>query len=84
MILHHVSGAVRVGGWLLYSTCSTEPEENEQVIEAFLDTHPGFCLQMPVYPPGIGKWIGQDSMVRTYPGKPLWDGFFAALMMRRS
>ena len=30
-ILHNVSGAVRVGGRLLYSTCSTEPEENEQV-----------------------------------------------------
>ncbi len=83
-ILHTVSSAVRVGGWLLYSTCSTEPEENEQVIKAFLDAHPGFCLQTPEYPPGIEKWTGRDSMVRTFPGKHLWDGFFASLMMRRS
>ncbi|HTY62133.1 MAG TPA: transcription antitermination factor NusB [Acidobacteriota bacterium] len=83
-ILHSVSGAVRLGGWLLYSTCSTEPEENEQVIREFLNTHPGFCLQKPIHPPGIEKWVGQDSMVRTYPGNRLWDGFFAALMLRRS
>jgi 16S rRNA (cytosine967-C5)-methyltransferase len=83
-ILHTVSSAVRVGGRLLYSTCSTEPEENEQVIKAFLDAHPGFCLQTPEYPPGIEKWTGRDSMVRTFPGKHLWDGFFASLMMRRS
>jgi|WetSurMetagenome_2_1015567.scaffolds.fasta_scaffold74872_2 16S rRNA (cytosine967-C5)-methyltransferase len=83
-ILHNVSSAVRVGGWLLYSTCSTEPEENEQVIKAFLDAHPGFCLQKPEYPPGIEKWTSRDSMVRTYPSKHLWDGFFASLMMRRS
>jgi 16S rRNA (cytosine967-C5)-methyltransferase len=83
-ILHSVSERVRVGGWLLYSTCSTEPEENEQVVRTFLQAYPGFCLQKPAYPPGIEKWVGRDSMVRTYPGKRLWDGFFAALMMRRS
>lgn len=84
MILHHVSEAVRVGGQLLYSTCSTEPEENEEVIMAFLQTHPGFCLQKPSWPSGIEKWTGGDAMVRTYPGTHAWDGFFAALMMRRS
>jgi len=82
-ILHHASGAVRAGGGLLYSTCSTEPEENEQVIQHFLSTHPGFCLIRPEYPPGIEKWIGEDGMVRTFPSLHRWDGFFAALMMRR-
>jgi 16S rRNA (cytosine967-C5)-methyltransferase len=81
-ILRKVSETVRVGGRLLYSTCSTEPEENEQVIESFLDTHSGFDLIRPVYPRGIENWTCQDRMVRTFPGTRLWDGFFAALLVR--
>ncbi|MBP1623311.1 MAG: rRNA methyltransferase [Acidobacteria bacterium] len=82
-ILSNVSESVRAGGRLLYSTCSTEPEENEQIVGDFLETHPEFSLQRPSYPPGIEKYAGEDAMVRTYPGTRLWDGFFAALMVRR-
>jgi 16S rRNA (cytosine967-C5)-methyltransferase len=82
-ILNNVSKSVRTGGCLLYSTCSTEPEENEQVIESFMNTHSDFTLERPVYPPGIEKWICWDNMIRTFPGARLWDGFFAALLVRR-
>jgi 16S rRNA (cytosine967-C5)-methyltransferase len=82
-LLHYVSENVRVGGRLLFSTCSTEPEENEQVVKSFLDTHTDFALDRPVNPPGIEKWIGKDNMVRTFPSTRLWDGFFAALLVRR-
>jgi 16S rRNA (cytosine967-C5)-methyltransferase len=83
-ILASVSEAVRVGGRVLYSTCSTEPEENEEVVGSFLATHPGFDLKRPDAPPGIGAWTGRDRMVRTFPGPRLWDGFFAALLVRRA
>jgi len=83
-ILHSVSEAVRVGGRLLYSTCSTEPEENEDVIEDFLKLHTDFSLERPKYPRGIDPWINEDQMVRTFPSTRLWDGFFAALLVRRS
>ncbi len=36
---------VRPGGVLVYSTCSLEPEENERVVEPFLDSHPKFRLE---------------------------------------
>jgi 16S rRNA (cytosine967-C5)-methyltransferase len=81
-ILNSVSENVRPGGKLLYSTCSTEPEENEQVVEGFIKEHPGYRIERPAYPNGIHAWTGSDSMVRTFPGTRLWDGLFAALMVR--
>ena len=81
-IIHNVSDVVCVGGRLLYSTCSTEPEENEYVVESFLSTHPGFRLEKPACPPGILKYVCPDRMIRTFPGTRLWDGFFAALLVR--
>lgn len=83
-ILEAVSENVREGGRLLYATCSTEPEENEQVVESFLADHPDFHLGRPVAPAGIAAWICNDHMVRTFPTPYRWDGFFAALMWRRS
>jgi 16S rRNA (cytosine967-C5)-methyltransferase len=82
-ILNSVAEAVRPGGFLLYSTCSTEPEENEQVITLFLESNRDFHLIAPKYPKGIERWVGTDLMMRTFPDIRLWDGFFAALLVRR-
>ena len=44
-LLSSASQHVREGGTLIYSTCTTEPEENEQVVENFLAAHPTFLLE---------------------------------------
>ena len=43
-MLDHAAAAVAPGGRLVYATCSSEPEENEQVVEGFLRRHAGFAL----------------------------------------
>ncbi len=43
-LLRRASDQVRVAGALVYSTCSLEPEENNDVIRAFLDARPQFKL----------------------------------------
>jgi 16S rRNA (cytosine967-C5)-methyltransferase len=43
-ILRTVALLLRAGGSLVYSTCSLEPEENEEVVKEFLREHPAFRL----------------------------------------
>ncbi|HQM91520.1 MAG TPA: RsmB/NOP family class I SAM-dependent RNA methyltransferase, partial [Syntrophales bacterium] len=81
-ILHNAAGCVKPGGTLLYSTCSVMPEENDGVVAAFLDRHPGFC---PVRPPGgfPSGVLDDRGFFRTFPHRHGTDGFFAALLARR-
>jgi 16S rRNA (cytosine967-C5)-methyltransferase len=81
-IVECAAAAVRPGGFLLYSTCSTEPEEDDHVVEGFLAANPLFALVRPQAPPGVAGWLDGRGFLRTFPGRRLWDGFFAALMRR--
>lgn len=78
-ILESAAECVKPDGILVYSTCTTEPEENEQVVEEFLRRHPGYSLE-PVgsYLPGERK----DRMLQLWPHVDGVDGFFIARMKR--
>lgn len=45
VILSHAAPCLRPGGTLVYSTCTFSPEENEEVVQAFLQSHPDFYLE---------------------------------------
>ena len=91
-----LAGALKnleAGGRLLYSTCSLEPEEGEQVVEAALDEHPDLQLipmqeqLLKLKEAGEVVWpdlnsLTTDNYLRTIPGIHPCDGFFAALMGR--
>jgi 16S rRNA (cytosine967-C5)-methyltransferase len=79
---------LRVGGTLLYSVCSLEPEEGEQVADRFLSTHSNYALD-PVHPGELAPQIPiHDGRVRVLPGtfEPEGgaDGFFVARFRRLS
>jgi len=75
------SGAqlVRPGGRLVYSTCTFAPEENEQVISLFLETHPDFHPE-PVDAPWFTP--AGTGCFRLWPHKLLGEGHFAAVLCR--
>ena len=82
-ILHGVAPCVRPGGILVYATCTTEPEENEGTVEAFLARHPEFRLEdAGPHLPGPAAALAAKGYLRTWPHRHGVDGFFAARLRR--
>src|SRR5581483_10195758 len=92
-ILRSAAARTTSGGKVVYSTCSLEPDENQQVIEQFLSEHPSFkilkCSKELERLKSQGElgWGEIDSLVkgpylRTIPGIHPCDGFFTAIMQR--
>ena len=84
-ILENCSHFVRVGGRLVYSTCTILPEENEAQVNAFLSRHPEF------EPDTDDSWLPEalrgktvDGMLTILPHRDGMAGFFIARMRRRS
>ena len=67
---------LKVGGCLLYSTCTLLPEENEEQIRAFLSAHPEAVL-VP-FSPWAGRLASEDGMMTLLPHRHGTDGFFFA------
>ena len=79
-ILLNAAQMVRPGGRLVYSTCSVEPEENEQVISRFIEETSGFePLVLSVNP----SLLTGSGAARVWPHKDGADGFFMAAFERR-
>ena len=91
-ILSNIADTVKDGGELLYSTCTYAPEENEEVVRAFLLSHPDFFLKpLPERltaqtAPAIAT-EGVECMHyarRFYPHISEGEGQFMALFERRN
>ncbi len=80
-ILNNVSRYVKPGGLLLYSTCTLVQPENEDVVEAFLQTHPDFTTEsLPLDAPFPKNESGMLALV---PGEYDTDGFFICRLRRK-
>ncbi|XP_060209084.1 uncharacterized protein LOC132636292 isoform X4 [Lycium barbarum] len=80
-LLDSASRLVKPGGVLIYSTCSIDPEENEERIEAFLLRHPEFNID-PVNKYVPGNFVTKQGFYMSNPVKHELDGAFAARLVR--
>ena len=69
----------KVHGVLVYSTCTTEPEETEEVISAFLQTNVGFQIESPhtYLPPELHPCITPEGFLCIEPPRNILMGSFA-------
>jgi 16S rRNA (cytosine967-C5)-methyltransferase len=79
-ILCQSARMVKSGGRLVYSTCSVEREENEEVVARFLDENAGF-KQLPLNVPTNLRQA--SGAARIWPHRDGADGFFIACFERR-
>lgn len=83
LILESAAALVRPGGRLVYSTCTFAPEENEEVLLRFLETHPDFRpLSIPDPAPGFVHPSTLPEAVRLYPHRIRGEGHFILALSR--
>ena len=83
-ILDACAQAVKVGGLLVYATCTVLPEEPEDIVQACLDRHSEFV------PDGAENWLPEalrprlkNGMIQSLPHRDGLEGFFIARMRRK-
>ncbi len=79
-ILAQAAKRVRAGGRLVYSTCSVEREENEEVVEAFLCERSDFAVLPDAVPAALRT---KDGAARTWPHRHDTDSFFIVAFKRK-
>jgi 16S rRNA (cytosine967-C5)-methyltransferase len=74
---------VKPGGVLVYATCSLHPDENENVVQAFLEAHSDWRLETDFLPAGQRAWQQEAGWIKVWPHQQAMDGFFIAKMKKR-
>ncbi|MFS0561257.1 16S rRNA (cytosine(967)-C(5))-methyltransferase RsmB [Terribacillus sp. 179-K 1B1 HS] len=86
-LLEEVAPLLKIGGKLVYSTCTVDQTENEQVVRAFLKQHPEFEVDPDFrsdLPPAIHDAPGlTDAGLQIFPQDFNTDGFFLVRLVRK-
>jgi len=77
-VIKNLAKYVKVGGVLLYSTCTVLNAENKEIVEYFLEQNDDFKLEKFK----LGNIVSETGMYAFWPNKDKTDGFFVAKLRR--
>jgi len=84
VMLANAARMLKPGGVLLYSTCSTSREENEEVVGDFLSRSSDCVLDnLGDLFPAYRELFTEEGMFRAWPHRHAMDGFFAARIRKK-
>lgn len=92
-IILYAADMLKPGGYMVYSTCTFSPEENEATIRYLLENREGFTVEPVKRVEGLGygqpEWINSDdeqlrNCIRVWPHKVEGEGHFAVLLKKRA
>ncbi len=72
----------KVGGRLIYVTCSVLPEEDEDRVTAFLARRPDYIVRPATDDPALAGFLTSEGYLRLTPASAGTDGFFVAVLER--
>src|SRR5262249_11199415 len=84
-MLRQAAAVVAPGGRLIYATCSSEPEENEQIVEAFAAAAPEFIPLSAASATSrlADRLVDARGFLRTAPHLHQLESFFGAVFTRQ-
>ena len=85
LFLNNLACLVKPSGILVYAVCSSEPEENEEVVKEFLSRHSEFETKTVsgLLPYGHTSVMSEDRYLKTLPHKNNMDGFFSVCFQKK-
>jgi 16S rRNA (cytosine967-C5)-methyltransferase len=83
-LLEQAATWVKPDGVLVYATCTLHPQENEQVIQAFLARHSDWHIEPPSPDSPLGVFSSPQGWIKVWPHRHQMDGFFMVRLKRES
>ena len=81
-MLDRVADVVAPSGRIVYATCSSEPDENEDVISGFLARREDFALAPGLIPSRLSAFATVAGHFRTLPFRDSLEAFFGAILVK--
>jgi 16S rRNA (cytosine967-C5)-methyltransferase len=86
-MIRHAANAVRTGGRMVYATCSSEPEENDRVVDALLSADSRFTrvnlrAEQPAYFEALEPVLDETGALRTLPHQHGLEAFYGSVLRR--
>lgn len=75
-LLTQVATFVKVGGVLVYATCTLHPQENEDIIRPFLENNPDWQIEPPLSNSPCSSFATEAGWIKVLPYVHQMDGFF--------